>query len=1341
MADSATELFENIGSKDLLGFNFGNKNYTSDLKAAVETTKRTCAITVWDDSGKRIPGHRCVYVEHDFSFFGGSLGCAEGQKITLAFKYAAENNLPIIIYCVSGGARMQEGTLSLMQMGKVSCAVASYKRKCKKPFITLLADPCFGGVSASYALQSDIKIGISLARLGFSGPAVILNTQFAMDQEKYDTNCPSRFQSMENALQNGQVDIITESLEAACTRLSSIFRILDTNANVGTAARATAPSPTPEVSAEEKDLSGKNYLDARKLTRFDADDIIKNVFEDFIELGGDGKVGLDDCLHGGVATFKLNEAGEAISCVVLKCGKGHTPGERKAHNYSMPSPAGYRTALRLFDFAERFKLPLVSFVDVVGAWCSFEAETAGQSEALATNLVKMADLKVPLIALLVSEGGSGGALAAGAVADKIGMMENAYYGVITPEGAASILGRYKNEEEKKRQFPLDCAALAKTQQIYPEQLQKRKVIDEVIAEDPEETYSSFPKTAENIREFLRRSLETLETSFKDADAMAELIEARRAKFEAMGEWMEGETREGCMKQILGEDHAMFTGQAKEKESFKPASRSSANKPVTDKSKIPRHLYHIAEATINGENSIYKSRVGKSHFLTEGGKIVMDHVPVKYEAAGGEKPVNAKYMLDNHGPEAMATWVRQQKHILLTDTTMRDAHQSLLATRVRTVDMLNVASATSELLHNCFSLECWGGATFDVAYRFLHEDPWARLRQLRQRIPNICFQMLLRGANAVGYKSYSDNVVRKFVQLAAKNGMDVFRIFDCFNDIEQMKISIDEVRKCNKVAEVCVCFTGDFLKESEKLYTLDYYKKRAQEIKDAGAHQLAIKDMAGLLKPGHAAPLIAALREVLTEGGKIEGIPIHFHTHNTSSAQLATLHAMHAAGCDIVDACMAAVADTTSQPSFNAFVATVPDTGFEYKKLEPLDNYWLRLRANYFIFESGMLSGSASVYDHQIPGGQYSNLYMQCRSVGLMDRWEEVLEMYRAMNDFCGDIVKVTPSSKVVGDMALLCIRSGVKLEDVKSCNLSAMRSIAWPQSAVEMAQGYLGGPHHGFSKEYLELVLHSAGLERLKERPGLSIPPADFEEEKIQLAKEFADFYHTAENVTDEDAVSAVLYPKVFRDYLERLWKYNNFTAKQLGEATGLAELNEGKIIKCSETPVGSAPLPFDSTMNLPTIPFTYGMEVGGKVTNNHAAGEETLAMTRITGLQNDGVTRQVSFVHTTPPPAEGSASTTTYVLNIVDSSTLEKKYEGPMADLSKPNQHVASPLGGQVFKIIAKAGDVVKLDDPLLVLSAMKLEVTIRCPCEEATVQEICVKKDQDVVENALLVRLKPAA
>ena len=1021
------EIFKEVISSDFLGFNFrSSATYAEQLERAVAKTGQGCAITV---KVRTLPvcGKQIVAISHNFGFLGGSLGCAEGEKIVRGFEHGRKHKLPVVIFCKSGGARMQEGTLSLMQMAKVSVAVGAH-RSAGLPFITVLLDPTYGGVSASYAMQSDVRISISEARIGFAGPAVILNTMYEMNQKKYDEECPAEFQSAQFLEQHGQLDIVLpvakgkELDDSIDNKISDVLSILVGGRHV---VKSSTPSPKPQ-----DDEIPLDYTKSRSISRPQAQDVINQLFTQFSELEGDGRVGSDRCIRGGLAKF------EGVRCVVVATCKGHTPSKMKEANYGMPSPPGYRKALRLMELAERFSLPVVTFVDTCGALPSFEAEKVGQSEAIATNLVAMATLKVPIVTVVLGEGGSGGALGIG-MGDRIGMMSSAYYGVISPEGAASILGRYSDDADKAQQFPVDCRALATAQCIYAPALKKLGVIDEIIWETKGrelETHSNFPLLKADITNFILRSLEELSSK-----GCEDLLSNRYDRFRGMGIFgtsgaPEGESIDCLPSPIsLSQNTATSGGapisyamQASPKNPV-PTPAPKASVPTSSRParppQIPSKLLScIAKETVSGERSAHKGL-----WPFEAGLP-----PVAVDALAEELPtppkcdLYAKKILDEQGPEALAKWVRNQKQVLITDTTMRDAHQSLLATRVRTTDLMDAAKEAQRVMGGqagAFSFECWGGATFDVAFRFLHECPWDRLREMRKAMPDVCFQMLVRGANAVGYKSYPDNTIAEFCKLAAEAGMDVFRIFDCFNDVEQMKVCIDAVREAKKVAEVCICFTGDFLVEDEKIYTLEYYKNLARDVVAAGAHMIGLKDMAGLLKPSAAAPIMKALRE-----GAGEDIPIHFHTHATSSISLATILAMSDAGCDIVDTCIASMADGTSQPSLNAFLADLETAGNErfpgipYLSLERLDSFWARIRSLYSPFESGMLSGTARVYDHQIPGGQYSNLIVQSKSMGLESRWSEVLDMYRDVNKLFGDIVKVTPSSKCVGDLALYLVQ-------------------------------------------------------------------------------------------------------------------------------------------------------------------------------------------------------------------------------------------------------------------------------------------------------------------------------
>ncbi|MEN2447077.1 pyruvate carboxylase, partial [Bacillus sp. JR_15] len=456
------------------------------------------------------------------------------------------------------------------------------------------------------------------------------------------------------------------------------------------------------------------------------------------------------------------------------------------------------------------------------------------------------------------------------------------------------------------------------------------------------------------------------------------------------------------------------------------------------------LTYIGNVTINGFPGIAEKK--KPHF----DKPVVPKLPLKQEMPSG-----TKQLLDAHGPEGLANWVKEQKSVLLTDTTFRDAHQSLLATRFRTHDLKKVAQPTAGLWPELFSMEMWGGATFDVAYRFLKEDPWQRLKELRQEVPNTLFQMLLRSSNAVGYTNYADNVIKAFVKESAEAGIDVFRIFDSLNWVKGMTLAIDSVRESGKVAEAAICYTGDILDPSRPKYDLKYYVSLAKELESAGAHILGIKDMAGLLKPQAAYELVSALKDELT-------IPIHLHTHDTSGNGLFTYARAIDAGVDIVDVAVSSMAGLTSQPSASSLYYALdgherkPDMNVQ--SVEHLSQYWDSVRKYYREFESGMNSPHTEIYEHEMPGGQYSNLQQQAKGVGLGDRWNEVKEMYRRVNDMFGDIVKVTPSSKVVGDMALYMVQNDLTEEDVYEKGAT----LDFPDSVVELFKGYLGQPHGGF---------------------------------------------------------------------------------------------------------------------------------------------------------------------------------------------------------------------------------------------------------------------------------------
>jgi pyruvate carboxylase len=653
--------------------------------------------------------------------------------------------------------------------------------------------------------------------------------------------------------------------------------------------------------------------------------------------------------------------------------------------------------------------------------------------------------------------------------------------------------------------------------------------------------------------------------------------------------------------------------------------------------------------------------------------------------------NAKKVLDAEGPDALAKWVIAQKKVLLTDTTMRDAHQSLLATRVRNLDLVEGGKIANEVLRDAFSFEAWGGATFDVCMRFLDECPWDRLRALRAACPDVCLQMLIRGSNAVGYTSYPDNVVSEFIRLAALNGMDVFRIFDCFNDIDSMDVSIKAVIAAGKVAEVCLCYTGDVL--TSKIYDLAYYQSVAVQAVKAGAHMIGIKDMSGLLRPLEAGPLLAAIRAVAP------GVPVHFHTHSTSSVSLATCFEMARNNCDIIDFCTASMADGTSQPSLNAFVAMMQgasnDTGINYLDLESYDVYWARCRDMYEPFESGMKSGSARVFEHQVPGGQYSNLLVQCKSMGIQAKWEEVLDAYRDVNKLFGDIIKVTPSSKCVGDLALYLVTRSLTTADL--LDPSKASSIDFPESVVGLLKGDLGFPHKGFPQNVEDAILK--GTPRRTVRAGLALVPADFTAHLEGLGKRWG------RTISPEEGMSSLMYPQVFTDFMTR-------------------REQKGLLLKRLPTPVYLYGLLPGESFTMSSVPAS---EVKDALVSCAGASADVCITLKRIGPLKGGNMRSILFT------VNGKDQQ-----HEVKDSSGKFEFEGPMADSKKAGQ-IGSPMPGSVEKLLVAEGQLVAAGETLCTISAMKMEVKVTSPFEGKVVG-LNVAAGTRVVEGALLLTLAPA-
>lgn len=639
----------------------------------------------------------------------------------------------------------------------------------------------------------------------------------------------------------------------------------------------------------------------------------------------------------------------------------------------------------------------------------------------------------------------------------------------------------------------------------------------------------------------------------------------------------------------------------------------------------------------------------------------------------------KQILDAEGPDGVVKWIKNQNKLLLTDTTMRDAQQSLMATRVRTQDMKNIGKATAVYGNDLFSLEMWGGATFDTAYRFLKESPWKRLESLRKRIPNVMFQMLIRGANAVGYKNYPDNVIREFIKESAESGIDVFRIFDSLNWLKGVEVSLDEVLKCGKVAEVALCYTGDILDETRDKYSLKYYVEKAKEIEKMGAHILAIKDMSALLKPYAAKKLITALKDEIS-------IPIHLHTHDTTGNGVATVLMAADAGVDIVDTTFNSMSGLTSQPALNSIVAalgnTDRDTGIDLSEIQKLSDYWDTVRPVYSQFESDLKSGSAEIYKFEIPGGQYSNLKPQVESFGLGHRFNDVKQMYKKVNDMLGDIIKVTPSSKMVGDMAIFMVKNDLTPENI----LEKAKNMAFPDSIVSYFKGMMGQPEGGFPKELQALVLK--GEEPITVRPGELLPPEDFD----KIAEYLKEKYKFTP--CRKDIISYALYPDVFEAFIKSVLEFGDVS--RMGSDVFFHGLAEGET---SEIEVAEG-----KTMIVQLIEI-------GKL---DAEGNRTL------DFEINGNRREIKIKDKTERIISGA----------------KEDNNSKMADPDNKLE-VGASIPGTIIKVLVSEGQEVKEGESLLVIEAMKMETNI-VAATSGTVESVLIKEGQQVKTGELLMKLK---
>ncbi len=705
--------------------------------------------------------------------------------------------------------------------------------------------------------------------------------------------------------------------------------------------------------------------------------------------------------------------------------------------------------------------------------------------------------------------------------------------------------------------------------------------------------------------------------------------------------------------LNNEYHTKFIDETPELFDFSPR-RDRATKILT----------YIADITVNGHPDV----AGRPR------PPVGLRIPVVPEMAADAAKPGTKQIFDEFGPEAVADWMLEQKQLLVTDTTMRDSHQSLLATRMRSIDMIRIAPNYAHDLPGLFSVECWGGATFDVAYRFLQECPWQRLRDLREKMPNLMTQMLLRGSNGVGYTNYPDNVVQSFVKQAAESGIDLFRVFDPLNWVENMRVSMDAVLASGKLLEGAICYTGDIHDPNRAKYDLKYYVKMAKDLQKAGTHILGLKDMGGLVKPDAARVLVKALKEET-------GLPVHFHTHDTAGIALASILAASEAGVDAVDCAMDSLSGNTSQATLGTLVEALRHsdraTGLDIDAIRQISNYWEAVREHYLAFESGMQSPSSEVYLHEMPGGQFTNLKAQARSMGLEDRWHEVAKTYADVNHMFGDVIKVTPIAKTVGDLALTLVSQGMTCEDL----LNSDADFSFPDSVITLMKGQVGQAHGGFPKDIQKKVLK--GEKPITVRPGSLLEPTDLEAERKKLEEQFE------MEIDDEDLNGSLMYPTVFADYTKRHAIYG---------------------------PVRT----------LPTRTFFYGMTPGEEISPEIDPGVTLeIRCQAIADTNEEGVAKVFFELNGQPR-----------IIRVQDRSVSDVATAHAKADRTNPD-HIGAPMPGVVASVAVEAGAKVKKGDMILTIEAMKMETGIHAE-RDATVKAVHVSAGTQIDAKDLLVELE---
>lgn len=805
-----------------------------------------------------------------------------------------------------------------------------------------------------------------------------------------------------------------------------------------------------------------------------------------------------------------------------------------------------------------------------------------------------------------------------------------------------VAGGYKLSDEQIKIYGQDSLA------TYGFALQCR-----LTTEDPTNNFTPDYGTITTYRSASGMGIRLDAGSIYQSYNVSPFFDSMLVKVSAHGRTLDGAVRK--MTRALKEfrirgvkTNMYFLQNVIQHETFKEGKASVnfiANTPSLFDIKIPQDrttkiTNYLGEVIVNGNPDV--------KFIDPNKQFRTPKIP-SFDASA-PFPKGTKDLLTELGPDKFSQWLKKEKKIYYTDTTIRDAHQSLLATRMRSYDMLAVAESYAKNHPNIFSVEMWGGATFDVCMRFLNESPWTRLRELRKLMPNVLFQMLLRGSNGVGYKAYPDNLIEKFIETSWENGIDIFRIFDSLNWVKAMAPSINYVRnKTGGLAEAAISYTGDILDKKETKYTLKYYTQLAKDLENAGAHIICIKDMAGLLKPYAATELIGALKDTVN-------LPLHLHTHDTSSIQSATYLKAIEAGVDVVDVALAGMSGLTSQPNFNSMVEMLKQQDraheFDLQKLNQFSNYWEDVREKYYPFESGLKAGTAEVYDHEIPGGQYSNLRPQAEALGLGDRFDDVKKMYADVNKLFGNLIKVTPSSKVVGDMAIFMVTNDLTTDDV----MERGENVSFPESVINFFKGDLGQPMGGFPKKLQKIILKNA--EAYTDRPNAHLAPIEFDKEFKAFSKKFQEGF--SRPIEFEDFLSYSLYPRVFEQAHEKYKLYGN-------------------------------------TAILPTTNFFYGMKLREEIMVDLQPGKTIIVKLLSVGIPNDEGVRIVFF----------SVNGENRFVEIKDNAIKAEKEVHLAADPEDEGQYGA-PLQGMLYKVLVKEGQKIAKNDPLYVIEAMKMESTV---------------------------------